>query len=135
MFTDPQNFNENDESNKSSINAAKRKGSFKKWLRSSHRKFTSNASNNRNGGLIKENGSINAKLLNLTTNSDLETLKNKVKFLNNLYIITGKAREHAPGPSYSKTFFSADLVPRISCKIIVAANIRTRDLQVQYLCF
>jgi len=66
--------------------AAKRKGSFKKWLRSSHRKFTSNAANVRHGnGNLKENSMLNtssngtSKYLNLTTSSDLETLKNKVR--------------------------------------------------------
>jgi hypothetical protein len=70
--------------------AAKRKGSFKKWLRSSHRKFTSNSSNIRNGGngSLKDNSILNtssnctSKYLNLTTSSDLETLKNKVSIIN-----------------------------------------------------
>jgi len=60
--------------------AAKRKGSFKKWLRSSHRKFTSNTT--RGMVNIKENNtslSSNSKTLNLTSNADLiENLKIKV---------------------------------------------------------
>ena len=80
---------ENDENkssgliNSSAAAAAKRKGSFKKWLRSSHRKFTSN-SNTRS--LIKDNtNAINnqQKYLNLSTNSDIENLKIKVK---NFYV-------------------------------------------------
>ena len=45
--------------------AAKRKGSFKKWLRSSHRKFTSN-STNRSGANLKD------------SKYDLENMKIKV---------------------------------------------------------
>lgn len=56
--------------------AAKRKGSFKKWLRSSHRKLTSNStqrsSKETNGGVPK------------LINTDLESLKLKAK--NTLYI-------------------------------------------------
>ena len=72
------------------MSAAKRKGSFKKWLRSSHRKFTSNATTIRNGtsvSLKSENNNAvtstlngTSKYLNLTTSSDLENLKTKVSF-------------------------------------------------------
>ena len=76
------------------MSAAKRKGSFKKWLRSTHRKFTSNSSNIRNVvGLKAENTTTvcptsngTSKYLNLTTNSDLECLKNKVSHLNFIVI-------------------------------------------------
>jgi hypothetical protein len=88
-------FNEtesNSDASKLSMNAAaKRKGSFKKWLRSSHRKFTSNSSSG--NAQTRQNGAVNSKMengggaaskyLNLTTSSDLaETLKNK-KLLSN----------------------------------------------------
>jgi hypothetical protein len=56
--------------------AAKRKGSFKKWLRSSHRKFTSNSNNRGLKDNLNSNGT--SKYLNLSTSSDLESLKNKV---------------------------------------------------------
>ncbi len=87
------NFTENDESSKlpglinsTAAAAAKRKGSFKKWLRSSHRKFTSNngSTNNTtnttittsNGNRKSENEMNTQKYLNLSSGSDLKVKKN-----------------------------------------------------------
>lgn len=65
---------DNDESNKAeAAAAAKRKGSFKKWLRSSHRKFTSN-SKSRSG--LKDNLKTNG--VQKFSNSELDNLKIKV---------------------------------------------------------
>lgn len=89
--------NENEDSTKALVNssaaaAAKRKGSFKKWLRSSHRKFTSNnggasTSGNR-GGIIKTDNSngnhqtVNPqqKYLNLSSSSDLKVRNEGFQF-------------------------------------------------------
>lgn len=77
--------NENDDSrmlmNSTAAAAAKRKGSFKKWLRSSHRKFTSSATNanNRANGSFKDIGHMNSTKLTLSSNTDLiENMKIKV---------------------------------------------------------
>jgi hypothetical protein len=66
--------------NSTAAAAAKRKGSFKKWLRSSHRKFTSSTSNaNRMNGSFKEIANINSTKLTLSSNTDLiENMKIKV---------------------------------------------------------
>lgn len=65
---------ENEDPGKSA--AAKRKGSFKKWLRSSHRKLTSNA-NQRSGKDVNgtSGGPSGGKLLT----SEIDSLKIKVK--------------------------------------------------------
>ncbi len=55
--------------------AAKRKGSFKKWLRSSHRKLTSTTMSSTTGSR-----GTNQKLLQLSSNSDLDSMKIKVSF-------------------------------------------------------
>ena len=86
-FDETGNDNENEKSSSAAAVAAKRKGSFKKWLRSSHRKFTSNSSS---GRILKES-SNNGSTLNSTTStvngasqkySDLDNMKIK-KVLSN----------------------------------------------------
>ena len=85
-------FNESDDQ-KTAAAAAKRKGSFKKWLRSSHRKFTSNNHNLKSGtsGFAKDNNTLlntNSKTLNLTSNEELiENLKNKVIVLSSIFLL------------------------------------------------
>ena len=77
-------MNENDDSGRSTLNssaaaAAKRKGSFKKWLRSSHRKFTSNSTRPPVAGSFKDNNHVNSKIL--SSNAELmENMKIKVSF-------------------------------------------------------
>lgn len=56
--------------NSTAAAAAKRKGSFKKWLRSSHRKFTSNGTNT--SRLNTKNDNPQQKTLNLSSSSDLK---------------------------------------------------------------
>lgn len=87
------NLTENDESSKlpglinsTAAAAAKRKGSFKKWLRSSHRKFTSNngTTNNTTNTTIttnrkSENEMNTQKYLNLSSGSDLKVKKKLIQ--------------------------------------------------------
>ena len=60
--------------NSTAAAAAKRKGSFKKWLRSSHRKFTSSNTSRANQTAIIAN-----QKLNLTAGTDFEGIKIKVQ--------------------------------------------------------
>ena len=82
--------------------AAKRKGSFKKWLRSSHRKFTSNAANVRHGnGNLKENSMLNTSSNGTPAIQDVILLNNSVIAQDGVYQFRGVELRADPGSSPS----------------------------------
>lgn len=85
-MTSCSNDNETNDNSKisSAAAAAKRKGSFKKWLRASHKKLTSNVASNKSS---KENCSkfsnLSSSLTNSTTNGSETDNHGKIKVLSN----------------------------------------------------